>query len=440
MSPGKTYAQINLSTGYFKIRIDKKGFITSMKNITKIPNQEFSPTDQPSPLLCLYNNNQKLYYEPQKATYLSSTNTLTLNYANGSVAKVKIETKTKYFKFTLQSLSNRTDIDDIQWGAYHTNITNLFGEVIGVARDTSVAVNYAIGILAMNDITTGGPANSQGDAASAGYVIHSPDPKRFPLPDSLNEGDVFTLGGDGRNDVAFFSRPEEYFRIVNGNSASIDTKGRIAIVYHAQNRTKERMVFFPELITKNNDDQAQQFLATMAPTHQVAQAIQGIDYIGSSIAFWGAPDKVALNVIENVVLNEGLPHPMVNGKWIKDPAVYIPDVAWHGVYDSCISYVKQLGFKGIQAEGLGEFYPNRVNQGHIDWKIPYSTQKTSIKEFTDLCNKEGILFGLHTLNNFLQSNISSDVSPIPNDSLCIMLRRKLTENITATDTRRLGKN
>lgn len=42
-------AQIQLSTDYFKISINKKGFITSMKNITKIPNQEFRPADKPSP-------------------------------------------------------------------------------------------------------------------------------------------------------------------------------------------------------------------------------------------------------------------------------------------------------------------------------------------------------------------------------------------------------
>jgi hypothetical protein len=425
---------INFETKYFKIKINNKGFITSMQNVSVKPFREFSPTDKPSPLMCLYNYRKAQYYFPEKATYSASRKQFTLGYSNGSVATVKIESKPKYFKLTLLSLTNRNEITDIQWGPMNTNITNLFGEIIGVARDTCNTVNYAIGILALNDISTGGPASTQADAAPSGYMIHSPDPKSFPLPDSLKEGDVFTLGGDGRNDVAFFSRPEEYFRFVGGNTATIDTKGRISVVYHAQDRTKERMLFFPELITKNQDAQAKQFLATTAPTHQMTQAIPGVDYIGSSVALWGAPDHMGLNIIENVVLNEGLPHPKVNGKWIKDPAAYIPDVAWHGVYDSCVSYVKQLGFKGIQAEGLGEFYPNRANQGHIDWKIPYSNKKTSIKEFTDQCNHEGILFGLHTLNNFLQSNVSSDVSPIPNDSLCIMLKRKLAENISATDT------
>ena len=428
------YAQRDFSTKYFKIRIDNRGYVTSMKNILVEPVREFSPLDKPSPLLCLYNYKTEQYYYPEKATYSPTKKIFTLDFSNGSVARIKIEPAPDYLKLTLVSITRRNEITAIQWGPVNTNIDNLFGEIIGVARDTSDAVNYAIGILALNDITTGGPASNQADAAPSGYMIHSPDRKRFPVPDSLKEGDVFTLGGDGRNDVAFFSRPEEYFRMVSSNTATIDTKGRISIVYHAQDRTKERMVFFPELITKNNDAQAKQYLAANAPTHQMTQAIPGVDYIGSSVAFWGGPDDLGLSIIENVVLNEGLPHPKVNGKWIKDPAAYIPDVAWYGVYDSCISYVKQLGFKGIQAEGLGEFYPDRANQGQIDWKIPYSTRKTTIKEFTDQCNNEGILFGLHTLNNFLQSNVSKDVSPIPSDSLCKMLRRKLTKTISATDT------
>lgn len=40
LSLGKMYAQIDLFTDYFKIRINNNGFITSMKNITKTPGPE----------------------------------------------------------------------------------------------------------------------------------------------------------------------------------------------------------------------------------------------------------------------------------------------------------------------------------------------------------------------------------------------------------------
>ncbi|MEO7049597.1 MAG: hypothetical protein ABI091_30115, partial [Ferruginibacter sp.] len=425
LAMGTAYSQIDLSTNYFKIHIDKKGYVTSIKNVSVTPAREFSPTGKQSPLLCLYNSKKDAYYLPQSARYNSAKKELILSYTNSSIAHVLIETKNKkYFKFTLLSLSNRTDIDDIQWGTFHTNITNLFGEIIGVARDTSEAVNFSIGALALNDATTGGKSDVEGDFAPFQYVIHSPDIHRFPLPDSLHEGEVFSLGGNGISDVAFFSHPEEYYRILQGNTAFVDDKGQVSIAYHSSDRRKEKMIYFSLM----------PLMPANYPVHQIVQALPGIDFIGSSIALWGAPDDSGLKVLENIVMNEKLPYPQVNGKWIKDPARFIPDVAWYGNYDSCLSYTQQLSFKAIQAEGLGEFYPNRANHGHIDWTIPFSTGKTRIKQFTERTNKLGIFVGLHTLNNFLQPDVSSDVSPVPSDSLCILLKKKLVNNINANDT------
>lgn len=51
-------------------------------------------------------------------------------------------------------------------------------------------MNFAIGMLALNDNTLGGTAETVGDAAPFQYIIHTPDAKRFPLPDSLHEGQV----------------------------------------------------------------------------------------------------------------------------------------------------------------------------------------------------------------------------------------------------------
>ena len=325
LATGTSFAQVDLSTNYFKIHIDKKGFVTRMQNVSQKPARQFSATDEPSPLLCLYNSKKDAYYYPQSARYNSSKRELSITYANGSVAKVKLETKAKYFKCTLQSLTKREEIDDIQWGPFHTNITNLFGELIGVARDTSEAVNFCIGALALNDATTGGKSDVQGDFSPSQYIIHSPDASRFPLPDSLHEGEVFTLGGNGINDVAFFSHPEEYYRILGGNTAFIDDKGQISIAYHSSDRQKEKMIYFSLM----------PLMPANYPIHQIVQAIPGVDFIGSSIALWGAPDDLGLKVLANIVVNEKLPYPKVNGKWIKDPARFIPDVAWYGNYDSC---------------------------------------------------------------------------------------------------------
>mgnify|MGYP001548008366 FL=1 len=349
-----SYAQLNLSTGYFKIHIDKKGFITSMKNITVKPFREFSINDKPSPLMCLYNSSKKEYYKPGKATFENNNTTIVLRYANGSVAKIVVSVHKKYFKFTLQSLTQREGIDDIQWGSFNTNITNLFGDVIGVARDTTESVNYAIGALALNDITIGGNSITEGDAAPFQYVIHTPDAKRFPLPASLHEGQLFPIGGDGISDVAFYSHPEEYYRILYGNTATVDSKGRISVTYHARDRSQKRDILFSLIPFLKNDE----------PNHQEVQRLPGVDFIGSSIALWGSPDSTALiAVIQNIVLFEGLPYPTINGKWVKDPARYIPDVTTGGnLFDSTISYVSQMGFKAIEPNDLPYFKVDRGNQ------------------------------------------------------------------------------
>lgn len=425
--------QFSIKTAYFEIRINKNtGYITSMKNITRSPAVELAVADKPSPLLCLYNYQKKQYYFPQSASvHLSKDTLISLKYKNGSTAIVKVNTYRKYFKFTLQSLSPRSDVTDIQWGSYHTAIKNLFGEIIGVARDTSSAVNYAIGALALNDQTTGGFASTVGDAAPFEYIVHSPDPSRFPLPADLHESQVFPIGGDGISDVAFYSRPELYFRILYGNTAMVDSSGSISIQYHAVDRRKPRDILF-SLIPH---------METNKPNHQHVQALPGVDFIGSSIALWGSPDSIALmHVIKDIVLHEHLPYHTVNGKWIKDPAAYVNDVSTSGgLYDSTISYVKQLGFKAIQLEDQPYFRPDRGDNGYIDGKdfsvkpLRLSSGNLSQKAFSDLSNAKGIWIGRHTVTQSL-ANGTKDVSPVPGDSLLYLQQRILEKNISATDT------
>jgi hypothetical protein len=420
-------AQYDFNTAYFKVRIDNRGWITSMKNTTVHPEREFSPADKPSPLLSLYNSKTNQYYYPGKATYNAARGEMKLYYNNGAVASILIASKNgKYLKLTLTSLSSRSGIDNIQWGTLHTNITNILGEMLGVARDTSAAVNYAIGLMPLDDATTGGPANTVGDVGAFEYLIHTPDAKQLPLPSHLHEGQYFSIGGDGINDVAFYAHPEEYYRIMYGNAAGVDSLGRISVVCHAADRRKGKEILF-SLMPK---------MEANKPVHQEVQAVPGADYIGSKVALWGSPDTTALmTVIQNIVLSEGLPYPVMNGKWVKDPARYVPDVLWHGnTYDSAIAYTVQLGFKAIEGWDLGEFYPNKRDNGNISLKIPYTSGKKTIKEFTDESNAKGVWFGLHTLQNFLRHGISSDVSPVPNDSLCVLVTRKLAKNINATDT------
>lgn len=421
----------DFQTDYFSIGVNDKGYITSMKNTTVSPAREFSPADKPSPLLSLYDSEKKVYYTPQTASYSKETHCFTLGYPNGSVAKVTLQAHGKYFKLTLNSLEPRSGIDAIQWGTYYTNITNLLGEIIGVARDTSDVVNYSIGVLALDDNTLGGTPDIEGDAAPFQYIIHTPDKQRYPLPDSLHEGQVFTLGGNGISDVAFYANKEPYYRIMYGNAALVDSLGRIYLNYQSRDRSRKRQVFY-SLIPN---------MPANVPNHIDVEPVPGVDFIGSSVALWGSPDSTALlDVIQNIVLTEGLPYPTVKGRWIKDPASFSPDVMTSGNrYDSIISYTTRLGFPAIHAYDQGFLRPNRANKGYLDGqdqdKKPFRfvSGNKSHREFADLAAAQGLMLGRVCITNSLAPG-TLDASPVPSDSLCYQQKRTLMKAISAQDT------
>lgn len=425
-----SYGQWDFMTDYFKIHINKKGFIASMKNITVKPNREFSIPDKPSPLLSLYDSNKARYYEPTQARYNKAQMTITLNYPNGSVARIGLVPQKNYFKLTLHSVAPRNTIDGVQWGPYHTNITNLLGEIIGVARDTSEAVNFAIGMLALDDNTLGGTSETIADAAPFQYIIHSPDAKQFPLPEDLHEGQVFTLGGDGISDVAFYAHKEPWYRIMYGNAAMVDDKGRISINYHSRDRSLKREVYF-SLIPN---------MAANTPNHLEVQPLP-VGYTGSSVALWGGPDSIALmHIIRNIVLSENLPYPTIHGKWVKDPAAFVPDaITSGGLYDSIISYTARLGFKAISLYDQGFIRPDRGNQGYLDGKnfekkpIKLTSGNKSHKEFSEMAAKHGIIIGRTPITTSLAPG-TMDASPTPSDSLCYQQKRLLMNNLGTTDT------
>lgn len=419
------------STDLFGVTINNQGFITSMRNITVSPEREFSPSDKPSPIMSLYNSKKKEYYFPQQATFDKASQRLTLTYPNGSVAQITVSPQQKYLKLTLESLEPRNGVDDVQWGTLYTNITNLLGEIIGVARDTSETVNYSIGLLALDDNTLGGTSDLEGDAAPFQYIIHTPDTALHPLPDSLHEGQVFTLGGDGVSDVAFYSNKEPYYRIMYGNAAMVDEKGRIYLNYHSRNRTLEQEVVY-SLIPN---------MPANIPNHIQVEPIPDVDFIGSSVALWGSPDSTALlDVIQAIVLAEGLPYPTVDGRWVKDPSAYKPDLMTYGnQYDSIVSYADRLGFKSIYAYDLGFLRPDRGNEGYLDGKdfankpFHLAAGNKSHKEYADMAKEKGILLGRVNISNSLAPG-TKDASPHPSDSLCFQQRRLLMNNLTPTDT------
>ena len=405
---GKLY----LETSYVSLAIDSTGYIRSIKS--KVDGQEYLSSKKSSPLLALYVGNDNPIY-PSSACL--SEGIVVLSYPNGSVATVGVKEKGEYIMFRLLSLENRGEVDNVVWGPYNTTIREYIGDMLGVVSNE----DYTIGLFAGNDNTiTGVPTD--GDWNQMYYYVHTTDPMKYPLPDSLSEGQKFRIGGDGRNDVAFTDKAEEHFYMCAGNGAGYDPEYGSYIVMHSRDRRKPQTIFFTLIPGFDNIN---------VPKHHEVETID-VDLLDSSVAFFACPRKKTLDLIESIVKNEGLPYITQYGKWVRDPEAGRTDLAWWGAHDSLISYASQLGVHAVQDEGIGEYYANPADR----WagkKISYSGKKIPIAEFTAMANKKGLAYGLHTLCEFLQPHCS-DVSPVPNDSLCLVLRTQITQDISETQT------
>jgi len=408
---------ITLNTKFVTLSINKRGFITSIKD--KSSHKEYCPAGKVSALLSLYKGEN--YILPVSAAFNTLNKRITLRYPNGSVATVQTDEKGEYVRLKLVSLKPRNGVDNIVWGPYKLTISKTIGDILGVVRDD----DFAFGILGLNDNTTSGPPTG-GDMSFMYYFIHSPDPLKYPLPPNLKEGQTFTIGGDGINDVAFYSHPEEYYRMNYGNGARLEPAFGSTVCMHSRDRRREQMIRFP-VLPDNLDGKVN------SARYQLVPPVNA-DYIGSSVALLACPDSVGLRTIEQIVLKEGLPHPEIDGQWIKDPKAYRPDIAWHGAHDSLITYAHQLAIKGVQDEGWGEYYPNPQNRW-TNRKINFNNAAPmNIPDYGALMKKNGIRYGLHTLCEFLQPDNNSDVAPVPSDSLAIMQRTSITKDITDQDT------
>ncbi len=403
-----------LQTREARIKISDKGFVTSMVSIRS--GQEYSPANHPSPLLSLHIGT--VLISPVSAAYDAKNHEIRLRYGQGSVALVKAISKGPYFRFQLVSLTHRESVDDVVWGPIHTTISKIIGDLIGVVRND----DWAIGMLGLDDNTIAGPP-VDGECYGMSYFIHSPDPKKYPLPSQYKEGQRFNIGGDGVSDTAFYSHPEEYFQQTFGNAATLEPTFGSTLTYHSRDRRKSYTVFFSLLPGFKGS----------RPRHQVTDPVDA-DFIGSAVALYACPDKEGLSTIEAIQLAEGLPHPMVGGKWIRDPTSFKPGMIWYGRHDKLIEYADALGLKAVQDEEQGEHYAN-FDDHWLKESVRFSGGKSSTyRQFTHETNAQGIQYGLHTLCLFLQPGRCSDVTPNASAHLQTVLRTKLAGDLSPTDT------
>ena len=413
-----TPAGQSLKTRHASLRIDDKGFIASLASLPS--NKEYAPAGQSSALLSLHEfgqPNDKVIL-PVAAIFQPGNQEATLQFANGSTATIKVDANDDYFRFELVSLDKRENIDAVIWGPVKTTIAGKIGDIIGVVRDP----DFAIGMFGLDDNTITG-ALEEGDCYQMGYYIHSADPKKYPVDPKYKEGQWFNIGGDGVNDVAFYSHPEEYFNQVFGSGAKIQPEYGSSISYYARDRRRSYVHNYSLLPG----------FPRSRPRHMVSDPIPGVDYMGSKIALYACPDDRGIETLRAIFKKEKLTYVTDrDGKWVRDPAAARPTLYWNGPVYKAIEYAKAMGFKDISRD-TGEFYSTLPTT----WvgQVNLGGKNITYKEFAEMCHKEGLTHGgLHTLCMFLQGGVSNSVTPVPSENLQTICRTKLAGDISATDT------
>lgn len=381
-----------LSTQYATFNIDGKGYICRITdNKTGV---NYLTEDARSPLLSLYDGKQ--YFMPTSLNIKDDSWVLT--FENQSEAVITKEIKDDYIRLSLVSLSNRDRIEAVSWGPYSTKISQYIGETVGVVRDSL----FSIGVQALGINTTEGRPHL-GDDATGGFYIN-------PLPGQEVPDDLKDKIGQPISDISVNEEGDlpEYVRQLRGNAA-VERPYGSDIQFFARNWQKEKVIDY------------------MGRRQTVTALDQ--DFIGSSIALFAAPSSKTLDVVGNIEINEGLPHPMINGEWIKkrnnaNPAYMLYEGS---SLDNALDYADSCDFKLVH---IGDIFKS---WGHFDLhtsRFPEGAKQ--IKAFTDKARARGIEIGVHTLTMYTSTH-DSYVSPIPSDSLAISGSSNLVNDISTSD-------
>jgi hypothetical protein len=158
-------------------------------------------------------------------------------------------------------------------------------------------------------------------------------------------------------------------------------------------------------------------------------AMKGESVVGSKIAFFTCDEATTLDRLEQIELAENLPHPTIKGVWFKKSSLfgrsYIISSFNEKNVDEMIGYTKRAGLISLYHEGPFKSW------GHF---ILDSTQfpngKAGLKQCVDKAHAAGLMMGMHTLTNFINTN-DPYVTPVPDDRLSVTGAAALTKDIDA---------
>ncbi len=368
---------ISYVTDSFEIEIDHKGHISSLTD--KHSSKAYSEVNQKSPLLSIRIDN--IYEHPASAIWDEEAKVISLTYPESrTTISVKADQKQKYITFEIWEVRSESNIELAVWGPYPTTISQTVGECVGVVRNDE----YAIGIQALNPKTIGGYPTTEDDI----------DPFY----------DIFAT--NSLVDVA-----DSMKVLYRGQTAKHTPFGSVLQAY-CRNRDKDRII------------------SMWGHEKYTVPAYNDGGIIGSKIALFGCPANEVLDYIEEIELNENLPHPKLNGVWMKRAPeasqAYIIYPFNENNIDEAIRFTQQTGMKYLyhgdpfKTWGKFELNPSAFPSG-LD----------GLKKCVDKASLSGIKLGIHTLSNFITTN-DPYVTPVPDKRLATIGSSALVTDIDAS--------
>ncbi len=352
---------ISFSTNSLILSLSRSGQIIALTD--KNSNSNYSWSDTIAPILTMKADGRLLY--PERITFADSI--LTVIFPDAIEAQLKVVEKKSHLTLEIQSVTESKPIELVVWGPYPTTLNKVIGETIGVVQGE----DFSLGLQALNPKTLGGYPWTDNDC--------------MPQFDIFEAGDYSDMNASGKREVLYrveAAKPEKF-----GSSLQA----------YCRNRNSERII-------SNLDHEKY-----VSPTFQDG----GI--IGSKIAIFGCPVGKTLETIAEIEVEEGLPHPLIDGEWGKTSrsasSAYLIYEFNEKNIDQAIACTKQAGLKYLYHPGPFK------NWGHFELnEAEFPNGWDGLKACIEKAKAEGIYVGLHTLSNFITTN-DPYVTPVPNDQL-----------------------
>lgn len=364
----------------FQLEVNSKGILSKIQDHNGI---DYSHQDHRSYLVSL--KLDSIIFTPTSVIFSNNNNIINLGYDNDIELEVEVICKSKHISFEVISVSDDSKIDALIWGPFFTSINQSIGETIGIVQNDS----FTFGLQSLNLKTLGGyPWN---------------DNDHLPQLDIFRQSDFNNMVKEKDNPGVLYS-VEAAKPVLNGSSLQAYTR----------NRKKDRII------------------ENWGHERFVAPAYDDGGVVGSKIALFASPTQSALSTIGEIEIEEGLPHPTINGEWVKTSPVinssYLIMDFTESSIDECLKQVEKSGFNYLYH---GHPFATWGHFPLIEEQFPNNWE--GMKMCVDKAEKEGIQIGTHFLTNFITTN-DAYVTPNPDHRLALVGSSIIVQSIDDTES------